>query len=311
MREIRVSIVNARRTSMCDHPADILKVMNERLIAVTPDKPDLILMSELFANYPTDCTRESAEAAAQSVPGPVSEEVAAHARRLGCYIAFGLLRECDGKFYNSMVMLDRDGKQVWTFDKVTPMAIEMTGWGVTPGALPVPLEFEFGRVGGAICFDINFLELAEYYQRQAVELLLFCSAFPAGKLLDIWAIRYGMNVVGSTWYDYNRIIDCAGRTVANTSDILPYTTAILNLNRKVIHMDGSWPAIENMRQKYAGDVLIEDMRDEACCIITSLKKGLEVADMIKEFNLTPLSDYLDTARTTRAQHGGLPVPKWW
>jgi len=311
MREIRVSTVNARGTSCSEQPADILKVMNERLVAVTPDKPDLILMSELFANHPTDCTREAAQACAQSVPGPVSEEIAAHARRLGCYIAFGLLRECEGRFYNSIVMLDRDGKQVWTYDKTTPMPIEMTGWGVTPGALPKPLEFEFGRVGGAICFDINYLEMAEYYQRQSVELLLFCSAFPAGRLLDIWALRYGMNVVGSTWYDYNRIIDCAGRTVASSSDILPYATAILNLNRRVVHMDGNWPAIENMRQKYPGDVLIEDMRDEATCIITSLKKGLEVADLIKEFEIEPLPTYFDRCRAVRADHGGLPMPKWW
>ena len=93
--------------------------------------------------------------------------------------------------------------------------------GIAAGTMLTSYQCDFGRVGGAICFDINFSELAEIYCRQDVELLLFASNFPAGKLLDAWAVRYGFAIAGSTLYDHNRVIDCTGTTVGHTSDIMP------------------------------------------------------------------------------------------
>jgi hypothetical protein len=55
-----------------------------------------------------------------------------------------------------------------------------------------------------------------------------------------------------------------------------------------------------------GDVLIEDMRDEATCVITSLKPGLEVSKLIREFEIETLPAYFDRSRSVREKHGGLP-----
>jgi hypothetical protein len=60
-----------------------------------------------------------------------------------------------------------------------------------------------------------------------------------------------------------------------------------------------------MRDKYHGDVLVEDLRPEATCVITSLKPGLEVADLIREFKVETLPHYFARARRTRAAYGGL------
>lgn len=128
--------------------------------------------------------------------------------------------------------------------------------------------------------------------------------------MDVWAIRYGMAVAGSTWYPQNRIIDCTGATIARTSDALPTMTSVMNLNRKVVHMDGNMAKIEKMQVKYAGDVLIEDLRQEACCVITSLKKGLEVSALIKEFKIELLQDYFDRVRRIRQKEGGMAFPIW-
>jgi hypothetical protein len=80
---------------------------------------------------------------------------------------------------------------------------------------------------------------------------------------------------------------------------------VLNLNRRVVHMDGNMGNLDKMRDKYSGDVLIEDMRDEATVCITGLKKGLEVKDLIKEFNIEPLQAYFARSRKVRADHGGI------
>jgi hypothetical protein len=310
MREARISVVNSKRAGAQEENQAILGRAVERIERVARDRPDLILLSELFANHPTGHTHAAALEVAQSVPGPISEELARLARRYGAYIAFGLLRREGERLYNSLVLLDREGCLAGTYDKVTPVDSEMTDWGVTPGATPQPWRCDFGRVGGSICFDINYDELGEYYHRQQIELLLFSSAFPAGRLLDAWAVRFGFAIAGSTFYDANRILDCTGATVARTSDLLPTATAVLNLNRRVVHMDCNLDKIDRMRTRYACDVLVEDLRDEATCVISSLKQGLEVEDLIREFEITTLPDYLDHSRQVRAEHGGWPLPRW-
>ena len=92
---------------------------------------------------------------------------------------------------------------------------------------------------------------------------------------------------------------------------MPYATAVLNLNRRVVHMDKNLEKLDRMRSQYAGEVLIEDLRDEALCVITSLKEGLEVMELIREFEIVPLAAYFDHSRRVRAEHGGLAVPKWY
>jgi len=306
MRESRISIVNTR-TRPHEHadPAEIMSRARERIEKVSRDRPDLILMSETFANGPGNDT-ESAAKAAQTVPGPISEELSALARKHSTYIAFGLLRKDGKKLYNSLVLLDREGSHVWTYDKLTPVPTEMEQNGISPGKSPTAFDCGFARIGAAICFDINFLELAELYFRQEIELLLFASAFPAGRLLNHWAVRYGFAVAGSTWYDRNRIIDCTGATVARTSGIIPYATAVMNLNRRVVPMDGNLDKLDRLRSRYAGDVIVEDMRDEAVVVITSLKVGLEVSTLIRQFEIETLPAYFDRSRRARAKHGGLP-----
>ena len=311
MREARISIVNTHQPGIRDEDEVILARAVERIQAVGRDHPDLVLLGEVFANHSRERSGTASREAAQTVPGPISEEMAALASHYRTHIAFGLLRRSGERCFNSLVLLDRQGQHVWTYDKVAPTNPEMAACGVTPGAMPQPFDCDFGRIGGAICFDINFCELAEIYFRQNVELLMFSSAFPAGRLLDSWAVRYGFAIAASTWYHRNRVIDCTGATVARTSDLLPYATARLNLNRRVVHMDGNLDKLDLMRTRYAGEVIIEDLRDEATCVITSLKEGLEVTDLIKEFDVEPLPDYFCRSRRLREQRGGLPAPRWY
>jgi len=310
VREARITLVNTNRAPCFEEGSVVLARAKQRIESAARDKPDLILLTELFANAPQKTTRKAALEAAETVPGPVFEEMASLAGRFRTYIAFGLLRRKGNSLFNSQVLVDRDGQGAWIFDKVTPLPGEINGCGISPGKRTQPFDTDFGRVGGAVCFDINFNELAERYFRRAVELVLFSSAFPGGKLLDAWSVRYGFAIASCTWYDTNRVIDCTGTTLARTSDLLPTATAVLNLNRRVVHMDGNLGSLEKMRTRYCGDVLVEDLRDEATCAITSLKKGLEVQALIKEFRIETLPAYFDRCRRVRERHGGLAVQSW-
>lgn len=307
MRPVRVATIAPVRRELAEDNAATLRRAVELIEKVGRDRPDIILLPETFACRSNDHSPSATRALAQSVPGPLSEELAPLARRFQTHIAFGMLRADGERTYNSLVMLDRDGRCVWSYDKVTPVDWEMATAGISPGGTPQPYRCELGCIAGAICFDINYWELAELYSREGVELVLFASAFPAGRLLDGWAVRYGFAIAGSTYYASNRILDCTGATVGRTSDLLPYATAVLNVNRRVVHMDYNLAKLDRMRSQYAGDVLIEDLREEALCVVTSLKPGLEVAELMREFAVTPLWEYFDHSRRVREEHGGWRV----
>jgi len=310
VRQARISIVDIRRPEVEESDAALLALAKQRIEAVGRDGPDLVLLPETFANHPRERTRSHALEASQEVHGPIGEELAALARRYDTYIAFGLLRRSGAQWFNSLVLLDRRGKPVWMYDKVAPVDWELTDMRIIPGAVPKPFLCDFGRIGGAICFDIHFNELAELYFRQDVELLLFSSEFPAGRLLDSWALAYGFAIAASTSFPRNRIVDCTGATVGRTSDRFPYVTAVLNLNRRVVPLNYNLDKLDRMLTRYAGDVILEDLRDEGACVITGLKQGLEVTALIEEFGIIGRATYFDRSRRLREEHGGLPVPTW-
>lgn len=298
MRKVRVSTVNTRKASdINEQTASVLARATENIRLAGKSNPDLVLLSELFANRPDEHNRDAYLAASEPLDGDICRQMSVLAKEVASYVAFGLLRRDGNRIFNSLVLLDRQGECVWVYDKTTPMIAEIQDYGITPG-IPSVYDCDFGRVGGVICFDINFTELAEYYQRNDVELLLFSSAFPAGRLLDAWSQRYGFAIAASSWYDSNRIIDQSANTVAHTSDLTPYATAVLNLDRRVVHMDGNLPKIQQMVDKYGPDVLVEDMRDEGLVVISSLKEGLSISELIGEFDIELMHDYFDRSRST-------------
>ena len=302
MRTARISIVNSRKAVEIDDNERILEKAEDSIRIIGRDRPDLIVLSEHFATTPQQDTPEAVLKVAQSVPGPQTERLASLAKKYESYIAFGMLRREDEEAYNSLILIDRKGRPVWIYDKVFPTIGELKQKRIRPGGDPKAFDCDFGRIGAAICFDINFLELADFYQRAGVELILFSSAFPGGRLLDMWAVRFGFNIAASTRYEFNRIIDLTGNTLNQTSDINPQVTAAVNLNRRMVHMDFNLDKIESMIQHYPGDVLIEDLRPEATCVITSIKAGLEVEELLREFEIEKLPDYFDRSRKIRLKH---------
>lgn len=117
---------------------------------------------------------EFAEEPAQPLDGPLVQSVAAIARRHAMYVAFGMrqLWTAPGDpaanstvQLNTAVVLARNGSVLGSYDKFFPVAPDGapgTGGevGVTPGWKGSPmLDLDFGRVGLAICFDVNFPEV--------------------------------------------------------------------------------------------------------------------------------------------------------
>lgn len=122
---------------------------------------------------------------AETVPGPSTERIAALARELDLYVAFGLVeRDATdaGILYNAAAFVGPDGIQ-GTYRKLHLGSLPWVTEGVTfrPGsALPV-FETRFGPVGVLICYDFWFNpELSRLLALKGARVLLNCCATFSG-----------------------------------------------------------------------------------------------------------------------------------
>lgn len=179
---------------------------------------------------------------AEPLGGPTSAAIAALAREGGVALAAPLIEESGGRCYNSLILVDREGRQVGHWRKRHPWFPER--W-ATPGDLGTPVVDLLGiRITAAICFDVHFLSEDAGAELDAADLLLFPTAWvdsPAhadlrAGLLPPLARRHGIGILNANWgppvdpprgpwpfsrpipgQGGSRLLDASGRVVAQAS----------------------------------------------------------------------------------------------
>jgi predicted amidohydrolase len=100
-------------------------------------------------------------AAAEPVPGPVTERFARLARELGVWIIFGMDENRDGKLYNSAILMSSEGQIKGLYSKVH-LQNWMVASGVNHGSEFHVWEISIGavstKIGIQICYDIQHPE---------------------------------------------------------------------------------------------------------------------------------------------------------
>lgn len=107
------------------------------------------------------------------------KEFQLYAKEHSAYLVFNSYRQRkDGRFANTSYLIDREGDVIGVYDKVypTPGEILWKELPIVPGGSPVVVDTDFGRVGFAICFDLNFRDLIEAYRREKPDVICFSSA---------------------------------------------------------------------------------------------------------------------------------------
>jgi nitrilase len=95
------------------------------------------------------------------VPGPVTEAVAAAARRNNIVIALGVNERDHGSLYNTQLVFDADGRLVLKRRKITPTFHERMIWGQGDGSGLTVVDTAVGRVGALACWE-HYNPLARY-----------------------------------------------------------------------------------------------------------------------------------------------------
>ena len=99
-----------------------------------------------------------AKSVAEAVPGPSTDAFGLLAKELGIYLTVPLL-EIDAKqnkFFNTLVLLDPDGKIVLHYRKIHPYPWAEKGWASPGDRGHQYVDTPYGRLGLLVCFDIHF-----------------------------------------------------------------------------------------------------------------------------------------------------------
>ena len=137
---------------------------------------------------------------------------------------------------NVAALIDRSGKLTGLYSKKHPTEGEIVG-GVTPGPGARVFETDFGRLGLAICFDINWPSLWSEMKRDSADAVCWLSAYEGGLPLQAQACLHEMPIITSVWPYHARIIERTGRIVAQTSRWSRLAVHDLNLDKRVFHTD--------------------------------------------------------------------------
>jgi nitrilase len=98
---------------------------------------------------------------AVAVPGPVTEAVAAAARRKNIVVVLGVNERDHGSLYSTQLVFDADGRLVLKRRKITPTFHERMIWGQGDGSGLTVVDTAVGRLGALACWE-HYNPLARY-----------------------------------------------------------------------------------------------------------------------------------------------------
>lgn len=254
--------------------------------------PDVVCLPENFA---TAGTPLSLEEKAEAVPGRTTDACAKRAREHRAYVLCPMQTKRDGRIYNSVVIIDRTGEIAGIYDKVHPVTttsdVTVMEGGVTPGVEAQVFEFDFGRVGFQICFDIGFHETWRQLAERGAELVFWPSAYDGGFPLKAYAYLHGYYVVSSVRTSHARIIDPLGEVLERTGRHFHIASRVIDFDYIVCHYDFHGGLPEKMIDAYGTGVSVEASDEEGRFLVTSNRDDVPLSRLVEEFGLEDETTY--------------------
>ncbi|NLA55185.1 MAG: carbon-nitrogen hydrolase family protein [Corynebacterium humireducens] len=258
---------------------------------------DIVAFPEIYPHLgaPAEQWRELAEI----IPGPPTSRMAEVAREQGIYLIWPLVQREGDRLYNSSVLLDRKGQVAGIYHKMFPTIGEIEA-GITPGTEAPVFTTDFGRIGMAICFDLNFRPIMEGLGRGGAEIIFFSSMYRGGLQLRCWAHELGVYLVAAITGELGQVVDMSGTVLAEAT-YEAVCVARINLDRRLLHMDYNWNKMDAMLEKYGSGVTFQYYTREAKYTIASEMEDVTVDDLIREFELEEMEHYFLRAMRTREE----------
>ena len=286
-----------------------MKDIVQRMESVYAFQPDIICLPETMnISWVNEGKNIANIAEDENNPGPVTTMMAEIAKKQNCYITCPIVTKKDGHFYNSSILINRQGKVDGVFHKIHPTISEIEaksyyeGGTITPGTLRPPVfTTDFGKIGLQICMDASWDDGWASLKKDGAEMILFSSQAGYGNILNNHAWFNHYNIVSSTGEDA-RIIDIAGDTVVADGEFARWVCAPINLEREFLHV---WPQVSKfdaIQKKYGRKIGIKIYHPENWATIESLDPELKIKDVLKEYGLPTYQEQIADATLVQEKY---------
>lgn len=258
---------------------------------------DLIALPETFRGQNANGT------SAEPLDGPTINAMSRLASKHRTYIVCPIDRKEGKQRFNSAVLIDREGRVACVYNKLYPVwGEECMDHSVHPGSAVCVHEADFGRVGLAICFDVNWSSIWEQLSNQGAELVVWVSAYSAGRSLQAQAISYNYYVVSATWTPDCLVYDIDGEQLVhntnNQGDGKNVTRLTLDLDRCIFHQDLNLPdKVARLLKERGEDVAQEKwMPMEGWLVLKAKRPAVSARQLARDYGLEELRHYINRSR---------------
>lgn len=172
-----VRVASCQLQTDVEHPAESARRTQAAIVDAIAAGAQIVVVPELSNSGYIFRSLEEARAAAVPADGELLRAWAAEAARNDALVIGGFCElGPDGHLYNSSALVDSDGVQA-VYRKVH-LWDEESRW-FRPGEAPAPVvETRYGRIGLAICYDIEFPELMRGLALQGADLIALPANWP-------------------------------------------------------------------------------------------------------------------------------------
>ncbi|MCU6712570.1 carbon-nitrogen hydrolase family protein [Paenibacillus sp. J5C_2022] len=281
----------------------------KQLDHVLPDKPDIIVLPEACdrpeSNYYTLERRLEYYRYRKHAMRDFFSRIS---RENNCYIAYSAhVEAADGSWRNATQWLDRTGAVIGVYHKNHLVPMEYEEAGILYGNAAPILRLDFGTVASAICFDLNFEQLRQQYEKAKPDIIVFSSMYHGGLMQPYWAYSCRSFFAGAVASLPCTILNRVGDVVASSTNYYPFVTTTVNLDSAVIHIDNNHFRFQEIKEKYGSDVIIYDPGFLGAVQISSESKAFSIQDIIDEFQLERVDDYFNDSLAHRSEPGRIEM----
>lgn len=223
-------------------------------------------------------------------PGRFLKAYQDFADKENCIVAGSVKLKENNSVYNSVALIDENGHPIGAYHK-SNLTIGEIEKGLTPGNGAKTFETSIGRIGAAICFDLNFEWLRKEYAALKPDVIAFSSNYHGGLMQKLWAYECRAFFVSALPFVSGGILDPFGRPLALTDCYSSVARATVNLDRAMIHLDYNREKFPEIERKYLGKVKIDIPPNIGSALLYSLSDDFSADDIVDEFELELLDDY--------------------
>jgi len=259
-------VKKAKLASVYVPTCNTLELALEKIIAGVDEAgrkgADLIALSEIIYDFGAGIPiPEVAENLKEG--GTYLNAMKLKAKEYGCYIVANLHeKDDDNHYYNTSVLIGRDGEIVGKYSKTHNSMSEFEK-GVTPGEEYSVFDTDFGKVGMLICWDAYFPEPARMLTQNGADLIVISTVGDAAYRHVARAMENGVYVLvsGNHYANLNncgilpcKVIDPQGHILSQSMDEKSCAIAEVNLKDKLLTGYLSIPGtFTNPHNIYAND----------------------------------------------------------